>query len=64
MLARAGGQVELGEDAPFALASATIAFTDSFDSLFKLGSLLSIWAILVDSLAIRRREVEPETAKL
>lgn len=48
----------------FALASATIAFADTFDSLFKLGSLLSIWAILVGSLAIRRREVEPEAAKL
>jgi hypothetical protein len=48
----------------FALASATIAFTDTFDSLFKLGSLLSIWAILVGSLAIRRREDETETANL
>lgn len=48
----------------FALASATIAYTDTFDSLFKLGSLLSIWAILVGSLAIRRREAETETAKL
>ena len=31
----------------FALASATIPYTDTFDSLFKVGSLLSIWAILV-----------------
>ena len=39
----------------FALASATIAFTDSFDPLFKVGSLLSVWAILVGVTAIRRR---------
>jgi hypothetical protein len=40
----------------FALASATIPYTDTFDSLFKIGSLLSIWAILVGVTAIRRRD--------
>ncbi len=46
----------------FALASGTIAFTDAFDPLFKAGSLLSIWAILVGAIAIRRQSrsfVEP-----
>ena len=37
----------------FALASATIPYTDTFDSLFKVGSLLSIWAILVGVTEIR-----------
>jgi hypothetical protein len=37
----------------FALASATIPFTDTFDSFFKVGSLLSIWAILVGVTEIR-----------
>lgn len=40
----------------FALASATIPYTDTFDSLFKVGSLLSIWAILVGVSAIRRHD--------
>ncbi|MGH2599979.1 MAG: hypothetical protein ACRDJ9_11400 [Dehalococcoidia bacterium] len=40
----------------FALASGSIAYTDTFDSLFKIGSLLSIWAILVGVTAIRRRD--------
>ncbi len=31
----------------FALASATIPYTDTFDPLFKVGSLLAMWAILV-----------------
>lgn len=39
----------------FALASATIPYTDTFDSLFKVGSLLSVWAILVGVIAMRRR---------
>lgn len=39
----------------FALASATIPYSDTFDSLFKIGSLLSIWAILVGVISIRRR---------
>lgn len=38
----------------FALASATIPYTDTFDPLFKVGSLLSIWAILVGVTEIRR----------
>ncbi len=37
----------------FALASATIPYTDKFDPLFKVGSLLSIWAILVGVTEIR-----------
>ena len=37
----------------FALASATIPYTDTFDPLFKVGSLLSIWAILVGVTEIR-----------
>lgn len=31
----------------FALASATIAYTDTFDGLFALGSLVSVWAVAV-----------------
>ena len=38
----------------FALASATIPYTDTFDSLFKVGSLVSVWAILVGVMAMRR----------
>jgi len=38
----------------FALASATIAFTDRFDALFPLGSLLGIWGVLVGLLALRK----------
>lgn len=38
----------------FALASATIAYTDAFDSVFKLSSLISIWAILAGVISIRR----------
>ena len=37
----------------FALASATIPYTDTFDPLFKVGSLLSIWAILVGVTEVR-----------
>ena len=37
----------------FALASATIPYTDTFDPLFKVSSLLSIWAILVGVTEIR-----------
>lgn len=39
----------------FALASATIAYTDTFDSLFKAGSLLAVWAILTGVTAIREQ---------
>jgi hypothetical protein len=31
----------------FALAAATIGFTDRFDTLFPVGSLLGIWAVCV-----------------
>jgi len=37
----------------FALASATIPYIDTFDPLFKVGSLLSIWAILAGVTEIR-----------
>lgn len=33
--------------AAFALASATIAFTDLFDALFPVGGLLGLWAIVI-----------------
>ena len=36
------------------LVSATIAYTDRFDPLFKMGSLLSLWAILVGTIDIWR----------
>ncbi len=39
----------------FALASATISFTDTFDSLFIVGSLLSVWAIIVGVIETRRQ---------
>lgn len=37
----------------FALASGTIPFTDAFDPLFAVGSLLSVWAILVGVMTAR-----------
>lgn len=39
----------------FAIASATIPYTDTFDPLFKIGSLIAVWAILVGVMAIRRQ---------
>jgi len=39
----------------FALASATIAFTDQFDSLFPVGSLVGIWAVAVGVMAMARK---------
>ncbi len=39
----------------YALASGTIAYTDTFDALFKVGSLLSVWAIMVGVIDVRRR---------
>jgi hypothetical protein len=39
----------------FALASATVPFTDTFDALFKVGSLLSVWAIAVGVIAVRNQ---------
>lgn len=41
--------------AAFAIASATIPYTDTFDSLFKIGSLLAVWAILTGVIAIRQQ---------
>ena len=38
----------------FALASATIAYTDALDPLFKMSSLVSVWAILVGVIHLRR----------
>lgn len=37
----------------YALASATIAYTDRFDSLFKASSLLAVWAVSVGVIAWR-----------
>jgi hypothetical protein len=39
----------------FGLASATIAFTDLFDGLFPVGSLLGVWAVVTGVLVARRR---------
>jgi hypothetical protein len=38
----------------FALASATIAFTDLFDPLFVAGTLVGLWALLVGLSSLRR----------
>jgi hypothetical protein len=38
----------------FALASATIPFTDLFDGLFPVATLLGLWAVAVGVLALRR----------
>ncbi|GIH50043.1 hypothetical protein SAMN05421833_118125 [Microbispora rosea] len=39
----------------YALASATIAFTDRFDPLFPVGSLIGVWAAAVGVVAIIRK---------
>jgi hypothetical protein len=39
----------------YGLASATIAFTDTFDALFPVGSLLGLWAVAVGVRALVRR---------
>lgn len=39
----------------FALASATIAFTDRFDALFPVASLLGIWGVLVGLMVLLRK---------
>ncbi|MGH3735207.1 MAG: hypothetical protein ACRDT6_06240 [Micromonosporaceae bacterium] len=39
----------------FALAAATIAFTDRFDALFALGSLIGIWGVAVGVMAVTRK---------
>lgn len=46
----------------FALASATIAFTDRFDALFPLSGLLGLWAIVIGVMGLWRREVPGSTA--
>lgn len=38
----------------FAVASAAIPYTDTFDAVFKVGSLLSVWAVAVGVLTLRR----------
>lgn len=48
----------------FSLASATIAFTDRFDPLFPVGSLIGIWAVAVGLMTIGRKasgSATPET---
>lgn len=39
----------------FALAAATIAFTDRFDPLFAAGSLIGIWGVVVGAMAMARK---------
>ncbi|MEU8172225.1 hypothetical protein AB0C14_05070 [Microbispora hainanensis] len=39
----------------YALASATIAFTDRFDPLFPIGSLIGVWAVAVGVVAMIRK---------
>jgi hypothetical protein len=39
----------------FALASATIAFTDLFDQLFMLGSLIGIWGLTAGTMLLTHR---------
>jgi hypothetical protein len=39
----------------FALASATIAFSDLFDPLFMAGTLIGVWALLVGLTSVARR---------
>lgn len=41
----------------FALASATIAWTDRFDMLFPLGGLLGLWAIVIGVTGLWQRAV-------
>ena len=39
----------------FALASATIAYTDRFDGLFPVASLIGIWGVIVGLMVLLRR---------
>ncbi len=39
----------------FALAAATIAFTDRFDPLFPVGSLLGVWGVVVGLMVLLRK---------
>ena len=41
-----------------ALAAATIAYTDRFDGLFPVGSLIGVWALIVGLMTLVRREVD------
>ena len=41
-----------------ALAAATIAYTDRFDALFPVGSLIGVWAVIVGLMTLVRREVD------
>jgi hypothetical protein len=41
-----------------ALAAATIAYTDRFDGLFPVGSLIGVWAVIVGLMTLVRREVD------
>ena len=40
----------------FALASGTIAYTDRFDGLFPLASLIGIWGVVVGLMVLLRRD--------
>ena len=40
------------------LAAATIAYTDRFDGLFPVGSLIGVWALIVGLMTLVRREVD------
>ena len=39
----------------FALASATIAYTDRFDAVFPVASLLGVWGVVVGLMLLRRQ---------
>lgn len=43
----------------FALASGTIAYTDRFDGLFPVGSLIGVWGLVVGLMVLLRRNAEP-----
>ena len=38
-----------------ALAAATIAYTDRFDGLFPIGSLIGVWAVVIGVMVLLRR---------
>lgn len=40
----------------FALAAATIPYTDRFDGLFPIGSLIGVWGVLVGLMVLLRRK--------
>lgn len=41
----------------FALAAATIPYTDRFDGLFPVGSLIGVWAVVVGLMVLLRRKL-------